>query len=142
METDLQPQYIAQYCYKKYETIEVITSRKESSMFPLFYGAYLAFQGVIIPLAVGGVLNAFNKREDYHQHRLNIEKHNSYWNGYEDCFPSAFKSGQANMLDVCQALAKETLNMSQNQNDFNSIVDDWPTVVFPQLPDFSRQNIR
>jgi hypothetical protein len=112
-------------------------------MYPLFYGGYLLLGGTAQILTAIGVMDAIRRREESHVEARRLASLSSYWDGFGQAWPAAYRSGEEHMLSVCQALAQETIDMVNADQDmqlaFNQIVGTWPEYALtPQqiMPNF------
>lgn len=107
-------------------------------MYALFYVSHLIFGGIGgIMTGVAG-LNAFRKREEQHVENMKEAKAAGYWTGYGQAWPVAHRRGEESMLQVCQALATESIDMAgvdpMMQHEFNQYVATWPQFALEPQP--------
>jgi hypothetical protein len=105
-------------------------------MYHLFYAGHMLFGGIGYALGAVGILNGIVKREERHQIQL-IDIHTTgFWEGYSQAWPKAYSKGEENMLEVCQALATESIDMVgvdvDTQRMFAEIVATWPEFALQQ----------
>lgn len=107
-------------------------------MYHLFYAGHLLFGNIGYLLGAVGAVNAIVKREKLHAAQINDVYSASYWEGVSEAWPEAHREGEGNMLEVCQALARESIELSgadpETVQYFNQIVNEWPQFALSQVP--------
>lgn len=107
-------------------------------MYSLFYLGYLLFGGIggVSTLVVGA--NALRKHEEKHIQQLHEAHVAGYWVGYGEAWPLAFHRGGVDMLQVCQSLAMESVDMAganpEIQAAFDQLVASWPQFALQPQP--------
>lgn len=104
-------------------------------MYALFYAGYLLFGGIGW-LATGAVgLDVLRRREERHIQQMQEANVAGYWTGYGQAWPVAYRQGEEAMLQICQALASESIDMVEvdpgTQAAFNQLVASWPQHALP-----------
>lgn len=99
-------------------------------MYGLFYLGYMAFAGIESLMLGTAAVNALRKREERHIQEMADANIAGYWTGFSQTFPYAYRQGEEAMLQICQALAAESIDMveadAETQMAFNQLLQSWP----------------
>jgi len=105
-------------------------------MYALFYGGQLLFGGLGYILGTIGAMDMLRRRGEKHATQLLVAEASGYWSGFGQAWPTAYRSGEEHMFGVCQALALESIDMVQAdqemQHEFIQLVQSWSEYAFPQ----------
>lgn len=90
----------------------------------------MLFGGITTMLGGISVVNAIRRREELHAVQRHDAQEYGYWQGFGAAWPVAYRRGQEQMLEVCQALAVESAQLMEmnpaSLQSFNQLVEQWP----------------